>query len=375
MFRYPPAPRPLRDNLVGLVLPRASTSRLHSDVMAAKTPYGSEVSPYNAPRTNRRPLDSRASVRDGFRANEDASGLLLSLTGIAGDRPTQLPSGGNMALMSRAALEKRNSSQHKLREAHKHKRAGDSKVRRREQCRANQARYRDKQRNAQIQLETSVAQLHKELETLKRRYRDLSSRESSNQSPWSIVAEVFRLLEISLRSPWRMVDDQETQTHAETRQTLAVLETAFAHDAAMGDLRGVDALMKQLRLYLQYFGNPQLQLQRVESMAPGVMTARAKLSVTVTESTLRHIFPHLTAPTGGDGHDGKLYEGLFGQRLECSSALSFLFDGSDRVERMEISIDMTTPLLRVLGAIEDVSKVLKNARISSECTIGGFTNP
>ncbi|KAK1934134.1 bZIP transcription factor 1 [Phytophthora citrophthora] len=367
MNRYLPAPRPLSDGLVGVVLPRAPTGRLHSDATAATTPYGSEVSPYNVSRTNRSFLDSCASVRESFRTNGDASDALLSLTGVAGDRPSQLPAGGKMAPMSRAALEKTNPSQDELRESHKRKRADDSKVRRREQCRANQARYRDKQRNAQMQLEKSVAQLHKELETLKRRYRDLSSRERSNQSPWSIIAEVFRLLEISFRSPWRVVGDRETQSHAETRQTLAVLETAFAHDAAMGDLRGVDALMEQLRLYSQHFGDTQLQLQRVESMAPGVMTARAKLSVTVTESTLRHIFPHLTPSTGGNG---KLYESLLGQRLECSSALNFLFSDSDRVERLEISIDMTTPLLRVLGTVEDVSIVLRHARISSECTIG-----
>ncbi|KAL3657513.1 hypothetical protein V7S43_017651 [Phytophthora oleae] len=369
MSRYLPAPRLLSDGLVGLVLPRAPAGRLHSDATVIATPYGSEVSPYNVPRASRSPLDSRGPVRDDFRPNGDASDALLSLTGMAGDRPTQLPAGGKTQPMSSAALGKMNTSQDKLRETHKRKRADDSKVRRREQCRANQARYRDKQRNAQMQLEKSVEKLHKELETLKRRYRDLSSRERSNQSPWGIVAEVFRLIEISFRSPWRMVGAQET--HTETRQTLAVLETAFAHGAAMGNLQGVEALMEQLRLYSQHFGDPHLRLQRVESMAPGVMTAKAKLSMTVTECTLRHVFPHLKASTGENEHFEKLHERLLGQRLECSSALNFLFDDSDCVERLEISIDMTTPLLRVLGAMKDVSEVLEHARISSECTIGG----
>ncbi|KAE8999954.1 hypothetical protein PR002_g18313 [Phytophthora rubi] len=98
-------------------------------------------------------------------------------------------------------------------------------------------------------------------------------------------------------------------SHPQTRLTLAVLERAFAHDAAMGDLRGVDALMKQLRLYSQCFDDPRLQLKRIESVAAGVMTAHVKLSVTVTEFTLKRIFPHLGGQHGGCNSNG-LYSGF-----------------------------------------------------------------
>ncbi|KAF1785165.1 hypothetical protein GQ600_12705 [Phytophthora cactorum] len=198
---------------------------------------------------------------------------------------------------------------------------------RRQQCRTNQARYRDRQRNAQMQLEKRVEQLQQEVGSLKRKYRYLASRERSNQSPWSIVAEVFRLLETSFHSPWRR---------------------SFAHDAAMGELRGVEALVEQLLLFSQYVGTPHLKLQRIESVAPGVMAARAKLSMTVTELTLRHAFPHLEEPASEDRGDGRglLYQRLLGQRVECNCSLAFLFDeDSDRVVRLETSIDLTTPFL------------------------------
>uniref|UniRef100_M4C5H2 BZIP domain-containing protein n=1 Tax=Hyaloperonospora arabidopsidis (strain Emoy2) TaxID=559515 RepID=M4C5H2_HYAAE len=60
------------------------------------------------------------------------------------------------------------------------RRAEQHDARRREQCRANQARYRDKQRHAQLMLEKSVGQLKDELVTLKREFRDMSSRKRSN---------------------------------------------------------------------------------------------------------------------------------------------------------------------------------------------------
>ncbi|KAG2809207.1 hypothetical protein PC129_g22662 [Phytophthora cactorum] len=244
---------------------------------------------------------------------------------------------------------------------------------RRQQCRTNQARYRDRQRNAQMQLEKRVEQLQQEVGSLKRKYRYLASRERSNQSPWSIVAEVFRLLETSFHSPWRVASTQEMKNHAETRQILAILERSFAHDAAMGELRGVKALVEQLLLFSQYFGTPHLKLQRIESVAPGVMAARAKLSMTVTELTLRHAFPHLEEPASEDRGDGRglLYQRLLGQRVECNCSLAFLFDeDSDRVVRLETSIDLTTPFLELLGSLKDVSKVLEHARVSSECVIG-----
>ncbi|OWZ17819.1 Bzip transcription factor [Phytophthora megakarya] len=302
MNRYPFPTKPIS----GLNLPRPYTGEVPMSFQVS-------VSPYDASR--KRVSDALLSLTDGRRV--------------------------------RMKLEENHPSPTKLKEINRIKRAEAAKIRRREQCRANQARYRDKQRNAQFLLENSVEQLQAELDNLKRRYRDLSSRERSNQSPWSIVAEVFRLLESSFRSPYLVM-----RTHTETRQSLAVLERALAHNVAMGELQGVDALMEQLRLYSQYFGSPKLKLQRVESVAPGVMTATAKLSLTVTEFTLQHVFPHLAESTDRS----QLCQRLVGQRLECNSSLTFLFDeDSGRVVRLETSFDLVQPLLGVLGNIKDVS--------------------
>ncbi|EEY59193.1 bzip transcription factor [Phytophthora infestans T30-4] len=353
MNRYPFAARPTSDYLVSLVRPRAPAGRYHANVVGTATPFEeAAISPCDTHATAKNPLVDHPLLHDELRAEGEASNALLSLTGRSSNRPTM-------------ALKDMNQSPARLMETHKRKREVANKSRRREQCRANQARYRDKQRNAQVQLK------RKELDTLKRRYRDLASRERSNQSPWSIVAEVFRLLETSFHSPWRVASMQEMKNHSEIRQVLAILERSFAHDAAMGELRGADELMEQLLLFSQYFGKPHLKLQRIESVAPGVMAARAKLSITVTEFTLRHAFPHLEEPASGDDHV-LLYQRLLGQRLECNCSLNFLFDeDSDRVVRLEINIDLASTLLDVLGSLTDVSNVLEHARVSSECVIGG----
>ncbi|CAI5736354.1 unnamed protein product [Hyaloperonospora brassicae] len=361
---FRPTPSPLGDNLVGLVHPRAPAGRLCTGVvdMTTSSLY------YPLPHTDNY---SPISYVDDFGAKREASRALLYLTSTKTDGLTQLRFARKPSPTSSAVADK---SLDQDTDPYHRKRAEVHEARRREQCRANQARYRDKQRHAQLALETSVGQLNQELVTLKRKFRDVSSRKRSNQTPWSITVEVFRLIEASFCSPWRMTSTQEMKRHAETRYTMTVLEQAFAHDAAMGDLQGVDTLLEQLRLYSQYFGTPSLQLQRIESVTPIVLAAQATLSMTVTEFTLRHMFPHvmdLSSQDHGKDGDELLYQRLLDQRLECNCSMTFFFDEDrDRVVRVSIDIELIPALLRVLGSLSDVAEVLEHAKISLESVVG-----
>ncbi|GMF26493.1 unnamed protein product [Phytophthora lilii] len=314
-----------------------------------------------------------ARARPLYGPTGDATDALLTLNSKASDGAPRMRAGGRTPPSARTMSDEWNPCPDKLKQTNKRKHAVDSAARRREQCRANQARYRDKQRNAQLRLERSVEELHREIDSLKRRYRDLSSRERSNQSPWTIVAEVFRLLGSCFRSPWRISNMKEMKNHTKTRHILAVLEPAFDHDAALGDLIGVDALMEQLQRYSQYFGDTQLHLEHIESIAPGVMVAHARLNVTVTELTLRHIFPHLESSAASQYDEHKLlYQRLLGQRLNCPCSLEFLFDeDSNRVVRLVTNVDLASPLLRLLGNYGDVVDVLKRSKITLESVISG----
>ncbi|KAG7384002.1 hypothetical protein PHYBOEH_009666 [Phytophthora boehmeriae] len=244
---------------------------------------------------------------------------------------------------------------------------------RREQCRANQARYRNKQRNHQLQLEKSVEQLRQELDKLKWRRRDLTSRERISHGPWTIVAEVFHLLETSFRSPWRLANAEEMLKHADIRHSLAFLRESFVDDVSMGDLTGADALMEQLRRYSLYFGDPQIKLNRIEAVASGVMRATATLSVTVTDFTLRHVFPHLEKPAarGEEDKQQPLREKLLGARLASECSMTFLFDEqSGRAVRLRTSIDFLSSLIRLFGDLKGASNVMNRALFTQECVVG-----
>ncbi|KAG2767824.1 hypothetical protein PC129_g15890 [Phytophthora cactorum] len=247
----------------------------------------------------------------------------------------------------------------------------DKQAIRREQCRANQARYRNKQLNRRRELQQQNQRLEEEIQGLKLKQRSIRFERRTNQSPWTIIGEVFHLLEDGFRSPWRLASMEEMMKHAETRQRLEFLQKSFVHDVVMGELRGINALMDQWRRYSLYFEEPHLELKKVESVTMGVVSAVATLSVSITEFTVRCVFPHLKIPKGGRGKVSVLDKKLDGQRLDCNCSVTFLFDeASGRVIRLEPNIDLVSPLLQLLGRLNDVSVVLGQALITSECAVG-----
>ncbi|KAG2508594.1 hypothetical protein JM16_008806 [Phytophthora kernoviae] len=249
----------------------------------------------------------------------------------------------------------------------------DKRAIRREQCRANQARYRNKQLKIKRQLRQELQRLEEEIHGLRLKKRSIRFERKTNQSPWTIVSEALRLIEDGFRSPWRLANLDEMMKHSDTRQTLEFLQKSFVHDVRFGDLRGINALMDQWRRYSLYFEDPHLELQQVNVLTAGVFCAAATFSVTITEFTLRCVFPHLI---DDEGHGGKvdtapLQDRLLGERVEFKCSMRFFFDElNGRVVRLEPTVDWIPPLVRLLDGLESVSAVLGTALVSPNCVVG-----
>ncbi|ETO82571.1 hypothetical protein F444_03337 [Phytophthora nicotianae P1976] len=326
--RFEQARARLSDGLVGLVVPRAQGSGC--DSRSAATQNTSEET---APRS--------LSLAEEWH---------LTLHGSI-NRHSMLPASDPFAESMSPSTEQ---------EKVKYKQKCMKSEIRREQCRANQARYRNKQRSLQMNLESSVEELRQELCRLKRRRQDIVLAEKTDQNPWTIVAEVFHILQNSFRSPWKLENDEDMQNDVETRKTLEFLQNIFTSDAAMGKVSGIDELIDRWRRYSQYFGDAHLYLQRVESLTPGVMRATARLHVTITELIVRFAFPHLLEmePVSKYDINPPLRERLVGQLVDCSFSIDFHFDEDNgRVARLEPRIDVIPELLRVLGNLSDVDEV------------------
>ncbi|POM58551.1 Hypothetical protein PHPALM_36792, partial [Phytophthora palmivora] len=90
--------------------------------------------------------------------------------------------------------------------------------------------------------------------------------------------------------------------------------------------------------YSSYFKIIFFKLKRMDQHPIGMMEASATLSLTITEAT-----------------------------LQCCSVR---FSWDDCVTRLESTLDLLAPLMRILGNVEDVSYVLNEAVITPEYLIG-----
>jgi len=235
--------------------------------------------------------------------------------------------------------------------------------RRREQCRNNQARYRDRQRGFVHDLEQNIQELGKEIQELTKKRHTLCYGVQTKNNVWSVVVEYFRLLRYGFltrvqTSPTTELQDQE------------LFLRATVHDE-------VDALIEQWQRYSCCFGSLSLKLLRMEEQPFGAMATSSTLSLTITETTLRNVFPHLVGRTSADDterHDTYLRIGsrLLGRRLDCQCRVRFSWDDeSGRVTRLDATMDLLSPLLRALGSVEDVSYALEQALLTPSYLIRG----
>ncbi|KAE8985870.1 hypothetical protein PR003_g23244 [Phytophthora rubi] len=246
----------------------------------------------------------------------------------------------------------------------KRKRVRLKTERRREQCKNNQARYRDRQRGFVRELEEGAQQLQQEIRRLTVRRYTLCYGVQTKHNVWNVAVEYFRLLRYGFLMPLCGSGADAASPETEIHEQECFFRAAMADDVGVGELKGVDALIEQWRRYSSYFGSLHLQLNRMEQQPLGDMVAVATLGLTITEATLQFVFPHLLA-----AHHYSVR--LLNQRLECSCTVRFTWDDSTgRVTRLDSTIDLLSPLLRVLGSLEDVSHVVGEALITPAYLIG-----
>ncbi|OWZ23494.1 Bzip transcription factor [Phytophthora megakarya] len=230
----------------------------------------------------------------------------------------------------------------------------------REQCRTNQARYRQKQREYVAKLESTVGQLREEIPMLEVQRRRL--RYDSQQRVWDVVVEYFQLFHHGVGDAFDQgsAHSSDVLRASEAQQQLMFLRSTMAPDVEFGNVSGVEVLMEQWRRLSAYHEDLNFQLTHMEKVSESIVTATATLSVTITKTTLECVFPHLMGSENVE--DLSLAVKLLGHKLDYPCSVLFVWDEeTSLVVRVETDIDMATPLLGLLGNLKDVSRVLQGA--------------
>ncbi|KAL3657733.1 hypothetical protein V7S43_017306 [Phytophthora oleae] len=363
------SPAPFSDAVIGSVLTRASAPRYQAASPQQPIQYPPPSSVTLPPLRNLSPLATSAiEPAQTFQLRPMATRLQrdavpvppvrsFPLTHSSSFRPVESPARAVSAAVATLSINHVGNATPKQ----KRKRRVSVKTEAcREQCRTNQARYRQKQREYVSKLELTVSQLRDEIPMLEVQRRRL--RYDSQQRVWDVVVEYFQLFHHGVGDAIDQgsAGSSDVLRASEAQQQLMFLRSTMAPDVEFGDVSGVELLMEHWRRLSEYHENLLLHLTHMNKVSESIVTATATLSATITKTTLECVFPRLMCSENVE--DLSLAVKLLGHTLEYPCSVLFVWDEeTSLVVRMETEIDMATPLLGLLGNLKDVTRVLTGA--------------
>ncbi|KAJ0395588.1 hypothetical protein P43SY_009249 [Pythium insidiosum] len=246
----------------------------------------------------------------------------------------------------------------------KRKRVRIKTERRREQCRLNQARYRDKQRAAVMDLEDTVEELQRHVRRLERQRSLLRRAIDSRDAAVKTVVTYFTLFRYGVEAAdGYMVATQSAARRLEQQHTF--LHAVLAPDVLVNNMRGRDVFVDQTGRFTTLFGQFEQQLEHLHPVqtveGSKMFLANVRLGLTITPATMRFVFPHIKR------HD-PITRKLVGSRISCAVSASFEFDDSSRIVRTEWNIDFVGAFLRLLS-LEETSAVVQRARVANNAML------
>ncbi|KAG7398645.1 hypothetical protein PHYBOEH_010694 [Phytophthora boehmeriae] len=227
-------------------------------------------------------------------------------------------------------------------------------------------------------LEETVQKLHLEIPELELQRNQLVY--GDQQRNWTAVVEYFHTFRFGIpMTPEGQLTLTSRQEETDMSEQLSLLRSTIAPDVILGELRGVESLVEQWRRYSSYFEDLHFQLGSIQRASDTLLTVVASLGVTVSDATLSSVFPHLL-DQGEDITDKdvkamatatSIGTKLLGQRLLLPCSICFEWDAAScRVVRLETTLNLVAPLIRVLGNVVDAAAALEHALIRPDGGIG-----
>ncbi|ETI29778.1 hypothetical protein F443_02868 [Phytophthora nicotianae P1569] len=134
----------------------------------------------------------------------------------------------------------------------------------------------------------------------------------------------------------------------------------MAPNVAFNNGYGVDAVMYHWSFHSQQHEKAELLLTRLEQGSDNAVVAFFDNSTTITENMLRNSLL-IVANGGGESELPSFAWKLVGHRLNFRIIVRFVWDNeNNRFKSAYYQADMLTPLIKVLGNIQDASTVLSS---------------
>lgn len=237
---------------------------------------------------------------------------------------------------------------------------------RRQRNRMHQAMHKMKQQKKVMNLEINIRQLREEVQQLKLQKEVISAGVSTITTVWSVAVEYFRLFRNGYKAPISTLHPLASNGSLQPRESSVQRDfflATMAEDVAGDTGYGVESLMENWMQLSLYHDAIEIELVRLDVGPGGDLIATVRSATTMSEKVLRHGFPHLF----DNGDWTPLAARLLNQRIVMQGAVSFIWDKEGgRVVSLQYIVDMLTPIMQLLGSLEDAAHVFDRAHVSPE---------
>ncbi|KAG2785155.1 hypothetical protein Pcac1_g5201 [Phytophthora cactorum] len=219
---------------------------------------------------------------------------------------------------------------------------------------------RQKLTRVETDVNDAITKLRSEIKNLEAKGND-AVRLPTKLTSWALASEYFRQFDCYISSP----------------RTLYKVASKFLHEIMAPDvvddpLFGADAQLENWRPLTHYFGDVSVDLKGLKTSTTDNLVADTVTRVTITSNTLRLGFPHLNGDGVGGTNSGiwsPIAAKMLGKRLVMRGSVFFGWDvATGKVVSLHSQSDMITPMLNLLGSLDDVSCAFSKARVSPNCT-------
>ena len=145
---------------------------------------------------------------------------------------------------------------------------------------------------------------------------------------------------------------------------LDFLRSTMAPDVLYNDGSGVEAIMSSWRHFSLCFRDAEVDLTGLEKSGFDTLIASTTTAFCIDLQTMTRVFAHLCGEDAGRV-ELQLADKLLGRRVVMHGLTRFEWDvGYGRVTRITSESDLLTPMLELLGTLEDVVLVCGKALVS-----------
>ncbi|OWZ15744.1 hypothetical protein PHMEG_00010561 [Phytophthora megakarya] len=217
-----------------------------------------------------------------------------------------------------------------------------------------QTRYQNKKKRAFKELKDSIPLLREQVNQLQQKCDALSRKK---ETLWSASVAYFRIFENGMCGF--------------TTRDLEYLREAIAPDVDTGSAVGLDGLIAHWKRLTQFFPDIHMQLNGLTRVGFDAVVGKIVTTITITEKSLLAAFPHLVDGNIQDGRRKQIAAKLMDQRIEMYGSVRFDWDTTNnRIIGLYTQTDMLSPMLQLVGSLENTVLVFSDALISPDGNLG-----